>query len=335
MLTALGASPVENGVYRLLVTVVSASEEEIADATGRSREDVVSALASLADRGLVERMAESPTRFVAASPSVIQSMISERVAELRAAQQRLEEVAPQFEANSLARTANGIFEIIRGRDALRRRSVSLIRSAQADVIVLAKPPFIAFQAGESVDLCNSVRNRVIYETPLLSHPAVIDLLGTDVLACADVRAHSKLPIKGLAIDRSAALLPLAQHDTTPVGVLVHESAVLEAMLVLFEYVWTTAVPLRIHRVTEPTPQTWSVLTAEQRELLSLLLAGLSDEAVAMHRGLSVRTVQRKVHALMEVANVRTRMQLAWEAALMGWLADADVEPEDDPAIAPR
>ena len=39
----------------------------------------------------------------------------------------------------------------------------------------------------------------------------------------------------------------------------------------------------------------------------------------MHRGMSVRTVQRKVHALMEVANVRTRMQLAWEAAHRQWL----------------
>ena len=41
---------------------------------------------------------------------------------------------------------------------------------------------------------------------------------------------------------------------------------------------------------------------------------MSDEAIAMHRRMSVRTVQRKVHALMDVANVQTRMQLAWEAA---------------------
>ena len=58
-------------------------------------------------------------------------------------------------------------------------------------------------------------------------------------------------------------------------------------------------------------------------MLSLLLAGLSDEAIALHRRMSVRTVQRKVHALMEVANVRTRMQLAWEAAHRRWLADGD------------
>jgi DNA-binding NarL/FixJ family response regulator len=56
--------------------------------------------------------------------------------------------------------------------------------------------------------------------------------------------------------------------------------------------------------------------------MSLLLAGLTDEAIAAHFRVSVRTVQRKVHALMEVANVRTRMQLAWEAARQDWLSAA-------------
>ena len=39
----------------------------------------------------------------------------------------------------------------------------------------------------------------------------------------------------------------------------------------------------------------------------------TDEAIAAHFQVSVRTVQRKVHGLMEAASVRTRMQLAWEA----------------------
>ena len=61
------------------------------------------------------------------------------------------------------------------------------------------------------------------------------------------------------------------------------------------------------------------LSTEDKQLLSLLLAGLTDEAIAAHFRISVRTVQRKVHALMEMASVRTRMQLAWEAARQDWL----------------
>ena len=63
----------------------------------------------------------------------------------------------------------------------------------------------------------------------------------------------------------------------------------------------------------------ALFSEDDQEVLSLLLAGLSDEAIAMHRKTSVRTVQRKVRALMTTANVRTRMQLAWEAARHDWV----------------
>jgi DNA-binding CsgD family transcriptional regulator len=109
--------------------------------------------------------------------------------------------------------------------------------------------------------------------------------------------------------------------------------VLDGLVTLFEYVWANAIPLHVYGVGNGDGPVSSVLSNEDRALLSLLLAGLSDEAIAMDRGLSVRTVQRKVHALLDVANVRTRMQLAWAAARLGWLADADVEPEYHPPVA--
>jgi sugar-specific transcriptional regulator TrmB len=148
MLAALGASPAEDRVYGLLVTAVSACEEEIADGTALSQDEVRTALVSLIDRGLVDRMAETPTRFVAASPSVVESMIVKRLAELRAAQQTLDGLAAQYRAKSLARTADGVFEIIRGEDALRHCSLGLLRSARSEVLNLVKPPLIALQVEE-------------------------------------------------------------------------------------------------------------------------------------------------------------------------------------------
>jgi sugar-specific transcriptional regulator TrmB len=76
MLTALGATQAEDRVYRLLITTVSACEEEIAEGSGLSQDEVRTALASLVERGLVDRMPETPTQFVAASPSVVESMIA-------------------------------------------------------------------------------------------------------------------------------------------------------------------------------------------------------------------------------------------------------------------
>jgi DNA-binding CsgD family transcriptional regulator len=321
MLTALGASPAEDAVYGLLVTSLSACEDEIAAATGLGQVDVRAALDSLVERGLAERMEETPTRFIAAPPSVIESLISQRLEELRAARQTLDGLASGYRAASLARSADGVFEVIRGEEALRHTSLSLLRSARSEVRNLVKPPLIAVRPEEHIGPAAPVRNRIVYETCALERPGTIEALRAGLVDGDDARVHSQLPIKMLAVDRSVALLPLAQHDTTPVGILVRESAVLDAVLALFDYVWVTAIPLRLFDGNGDA-QT-STLSDEDRELLSLLLAGMSDEAIAMHRRMSVRTVQRKVHALMDVANVRTRMQLAWEAANRRWLADGD------------
>jgi DNA-binding NarL/FixJ family response regulator len=54
-------------------------------------------------------------------------------------------------------------------------------------------------------------------------------------------------------------------------------------------------------------------------LLSLLIAGLTDHAIAAQLGLSTRTVQRRIRVLLEMAGVQTRLQLVWHAAQRGWL----------------
>jgi DNA-binding NarL/FixJ family response regulator len=54
-------------------------------------------------------------------------------------------------------------------------------------------------------------------------------------------------------------------------------------------------------------------------ILGLLLAGLTDQAVANQLNLSMRTVQRRVRALMDLVSADTRLQLGFHAARRGWL----------------
>jgi DNA-binding NarL/FixJ family response regulator len=49
-----------------------------------------------------------------------------------------------------------------------------------------------------------------------------------------------------------------------------------------------------------------------------MLAGLSDQGVASQLGLSLRTVQRRLRHLQDLAGVKSRMQLGWYAARQGW-----------------
>ncbi|MFD7311649.1 hypothetical protein [Promicromonospora sp. NPDC059942] len=46
--------------------------------------------------------------------------------------------------------------------------------------------------------------------------------------------------------------------------------------------------------------------------------------MAKQLGTSLRTVQRRVRALMDLAGVETRVQLGWHAATRGWVRSGAV-----------
>jgi DNA-binding NarL/FixJ family response regulator len=57
---------------------------------------------------------------------------------------------------------------------------------------------------------------------------------------------------------------------------------------------------------------------ESQMVAALLLAGLTDQAVASQLDLSLRTLQRRLRHLMDAAGVQSRMQLGWYAARHDW-----------------
>lgn len=54
------------------------------------------------------------------------------------------------------------------------------------------------------------------------------------------------------------------------------------------------------------------------QILRLLAAGATDESIARHLGISGRTVQRRVRALMDDLGVQTRFQAGVQSALRHW-----------------
>ncbi|MEV5006039.1 helix-turn-helix domain-containing protein [Streptomyces sp. NPDC055692] len=114
--------------------------------------------------------------------------------------------------------------------------------------------------------------------------------------------------------------PCAEPTPEPSAVLVRPGALLDALIAFFESLWAGASPLVLTEdgldgaaVSDRTPPSEDLL------LLSLLLTGLTDTAIAGQLGTSLRTVQRRIRDLIAFAGVRTRMQLAWEASRRGWL----------------
>ncbi|ARZ67133.1 regulatory protein [Streptomyces albireticuli] len=125
----------------------------------------------------------------------------------------------------------------------------------------------------------------------------------------------RVPAELVVTDRAIALVPLTPRSgeaAEPTALLVHPGVLLASLVDLFEDVWHEARPLRVRATEAEGPD------ALDLEVLSLLLAGLTDTSVAKQLGLGLRTVQRRVKRLMELAGVTTRLQLGWHAAQRGW-----------------
>jgi sugar-specific transcriptional regulator TrmB/DNA-binding CsgD family transcriptional regulator len=313
MLTVLGVTSEEAVVYQHLAGVVAGSPAEIEAATDLPAAAVATAIGSLLERGLVSRSADTAEEYVAAPPGVLERMIEDRVRDLRAAQETLDVLA----AKRRTAEASDAFEVIRGREVLRHVLMDLFDGARDEVLNLAKPPSTIMRSEDRVSPAPGVKRRTVFETEVIAMPETLEAVREGLRSGEEARVHTRLPIKLLIFDGSVAVVPM-HHDSAPLGVVIRESAMLDALLALFDFVWAAAVPLQLDNEHSPVPRD-PFLSVDERQLLSLLLAGLTDEAIAVHHHTSARTVQRKVQALMTRAQVRTRMQLAWEASRRGWI----------------
>jgi hypothetical protein len=164
-----------------------------------------------------------------------------------------------------------------------------------------------------------VRHRVVVERAVLDLPDGITELTAAFGRDEQVRVVERVPAQLVIADRALALVPLTSHTAEPAALVVHAGGLLELLCGLFESVWRDGLPLRLGAacVTEDRPE---APDGTDLEILSLLLAGLTDASVAKQLDLGLRTVQRRVKHLMELAGVTTRLQLGWHAYERGWVA---------------
>jgi DNA-binding CsgD family transcriptional regulator len=164
---------------------------------------------------------------------------------------------------------------------------------------------------EPATMARGVRYRVLIDREFLQMPGGSDIVAQALEEGEDVRFAPRVPIKMIIADRELGMLPLlSDQNTAAASVLVHASGMLDAMIALFDEVWRHSQP--VAGAAES-----SLEELDQRVLL-LLLAGLTDHAIASSLGLSARTVQRRIRYLMDLAGVDTRVQLGWHAARKDW-----------------
>ncbi|MFJ2090596.1 helix-turn-helix domain-containing protein [Streptomyces sp. NPDC087901] len=323
-LSGVGLTEAMESVYRSIVAQPAIRPDGLVLATGMTMDGVAASVEALVARGLVGK---SGGTLTAVSPLfALGDLVAHSEREARMARSALDELADLHRSIRSQDEFRGL-EVVRGRPNIGGWVNHLMRSTEQQLRMFAKPPFAVVGVAETEqekELADrGLVERVIIERSLLDEPET----EKDLLASLDrgqqIRLAEMLPSKLLIADDSLALVQLDDggpaHDVVAV---VRPGGLLTSLTTLFESLWERSVQLREApgRRVEPYPASADDLgDPMDREVLTLLLAGYTDTAVAARLGVSLRTVQRRVRHLMDLAGTDSRILLGWYARDRGWL----------------
>lgn len=233
-----------------------------------------------------------------------------RTAELDAAVRAAETMSLHLLENQSA--ATGI-EVLIGREAASRALTELCQHSLTEIAAFDRPPYVnvheataAYLADHSPEyqaLSRGVSVRAVY------HPGFDKERLTELTLFLQHGEQAKLgdvPMKLILIDRKTAVLPAPQSYAPGQDVrvtVVRHPVVVEALVSLFEAVWERSVAIR------PTDTGELQQDPRRDALVSLLMSGATDSAIAGQFGVTERSVRRWIAELMDELDVRTRLQL--------------------------
>jgi len=119
----------------------------------------------------------------------------------------------------------------------------------------------------------------------------------------DYRERAEVPLKLIVFDRRVALLPVDPLDLEAGTYEIDDPAVVGALVILFEQLWSTGADPRMKGVPP------IMLTPREKVIVSLLAEGHTDASAAQQLGISQRTIAYTLRALMDRVGVDNRFQL--------------------------
>ncbi|MFG2569478.1 sigma factor-like helix-turn-helix DNA-binding protein [Streptomyces sp. NPDC048567] len=150
-----------------------------------------------------------------------------------------------------------------------------------------------------------VTYQLLVDRDFLAEPAAVVALEERVRRGEQVRVVDSPLLKLAVADGETAMVQFGPERAVlirqPLTTLVTE---------LFATAWRHSRPY-LREVAELSPV--------DRQILQLMLSGLTDAATAKQLGTSPRTVQRRLRALMDLASVTSRLQLGWYAMRNNWI----------------
>ncbi|MFE9646216.1 helix-turn-helix domain-containing protein [Streptomyces sp. NPDC006365] len=321
MLGAIGLDETHESAYRALVSVGAADVPDLARRLTLGEYDTERALRRLERHGLAAKSSVRPGRWVAAPPGVaLGALLTQRRQELEKAELAAARLAEEYRAQAAEPAGHDLVEVVTGAAAVTQRLLQLRLGAREEVRALVTADASLFTGAENDAKEKAARHRVVVERAVLHRPTGIAELSEALGRDERIRVVDEVPTQLEIADRAIAMVPLASGALEPAALVVHASGLLASLSALFESVWRDALPLRLGTAGTPAEQEPDGPDTADLEILSLLLAGLTDASVAKQLDLGLRTVQRRVKRLMELTGVTTRLQLGWQAHERGWVA---------------
>ncbi|MEV0800862.1 helix-turn-helix transcriptional regulator [Kribbella sp. NPDC050281] len=315
MLETVGVDPPDEEAYRALLTASGCGIAELAKLLDRDEREVAATVERLETLGLLTTTSDHPMRLLPTRPDVaVDALVAVRRAELDRVRAEARVLLTELRAQEQHRPEN-LVEVIVGQEAIAARFAQLLNGTLEELLVLDRPPY-ASKTGESEPrvhrlLSDGVVVRGIYSPDSLDRPGGVDQAYSAADAGETSRIHPQLPMKLAVFDRRAALMPLDVDQLVDSALVVHPCALLDALVEMFTLLWDQAVPVVPVVKTDPL----------DARLMTLLGAGLKDDAIARQLGLSSRTVGRRVAELMETLGARTRFQAGIHAQRRHLLED--------------
>ena len=326
MLEMAGLTPAEEAVYLALLDLPPVTASEACQACdGVSRAELRIILESLAGKGLVTQLPQRPRRYAPIAPqSALEGLLGQREEELRQARAALSSLSERYRAVPRHSGTDELAEIVTGTCPTLRRWHSALGTARCQVRLLSRPPFETESSGPTPGELEVLRKgipvRVLYDDSGIRDPVAIARRRAGIAAGEQARMAREVSVPLMLVDDHLALMPLRRGRACSDGLLViHPSALLDALSALFELAWSNAFPLSLDARPGQDGQPGVLRNDTTRTILGLLSAGLTDQAIARRLGCSERTVQRHVLKLTEAVGAKTRFQAALAIGHRNWI----------------
>lgn len=326
LLAGLGVEPAEEEIYRALLRGGPGTAAEVADRVdGTSADQVLGRVPRLQALGLVTVIGGRPGGLVPTRPDVaIDALAARRVQEISRSQLAVPALLEEASLDG-ERPPDDLLDVVRGREGVALRFVHLHDIAEGELRVLVRPPYahgpVNPESHATAAIARGVRIRGIYSPEALQSPSVLAHVDRNRTFGEEARI-GEVPLKLVIADRRYAMLPLTLgYTTTDNALVIHASALLDALVSLFDALWRGAVPF-----PSASPPEDAHAAVRENQVLALLTAGATDEAIGRQLGVSARTVQRHVRRILDDLGAQTRFQAGLKLERYARQGDAPEPP---------